>query len=460
MAKKSISELKEYFKAAKRPTESQFGDLIDSFTHWDDPNVFSTHYKEKNNLKFTFPNQKVDQAIDILLGNAIIHGWMEVEVAGFFNFQNSVGTIKKQIVVGAFNDNDLWRPPVSRIIEASGEIVDNIYIGDIVWDNTLKQYKITIYHTNSNGNDYIVRLVHHSTANAVVDNAVLSDIYTKQLSGQKKHYVHYNGNVGIKTKNPSAPLDIQGKILFDTDSPVVGGVGIKGYETMWARGYNFVSSDGTQNTGGFGAVGVQNTIYKYYIGKYENQIVSFNPENKQSSFGGSIDVYEEVKSRTQRIFDYSPTIYLDRSADYGGYVQGIQTRLLDGTNNWFFGNAGADIFVVSTGAYNGGRQLVINRNGNAAFQGKVEAKEFLVSATPTADHVFASDYDLIKINDLEKFITEKNHLPEIPSAKEMTDNGLAVGDFQIKLLQKIEELTLYIISQNKEIENLKAIVEK
>ena len=452
MAKKSISELKEYFKAAKRPTESQFGDLIDSFTHWDDPNVFSTHYKEKNNLRFTFPEQQADQAVDILLGNVMIHGWLEVEVAGFYNFQNSVGTIKKQIVIGAFSDNDIWRPPVSRIVEASGEIIDNIYIGDIVWDSALKQYKITIYHTNSRGNDYVVRLVHHSTLNAVVDKAVLSNIYTNQLIGQRKHYVHYNENVGIKTKNPAAPLDVQGRILFDTDSPLIGGVGIRGYETMWARGYNFVSSDGTQNTGGFGAVGVQNNINRYYIGKYENQIVTFNPENRQSSFSGNIDVYGEAKSRSQRIFDYSPTIYLDRSENYGGYTQGIQTRLSDGSNNWFFGNAGPDVFVISTGTYNGGQQFVINRNGNAAFQGKVEAKNFVVSATPTADHVFASDYNLRGIDDLEKFITEKSHLPEIPSAKEMTDNGLSVGDFQIKLLQKIEELTLYIIALKKEID--------
>ncbi|MGE8528095.1 hypothetical protein [Chryseobacterium rhizosphaerae] len=452
MAKKDIPELKEYFKAGKRPTESQFGDVLDSFAHLDDANVFSPHYKEKSNLRFVFPEQQADQAIDILLGNVIIHGWIEIEVAGFFNFQNSVGTIKKQIVIGAFNDNYIWRPPVSRIIEASGEIVDNIYLSDIVWDDVIKQYKITIYHTSSRGNDYAVRMVHHSTTNAVVDKAILSDIYTNPLTGQRKHYVHYNENVGIKTKNPGAPLDVQGRILFDIDSPAVGGVAIRGYETMWARGYNFVSSDGTQNTGGFGAVGVQNKINEYYIGQYENRVVTFNPENKQSSFGGNINTYGEVTSRSQRIFDYSPTIYLDRSENFGGYIQGIQTRLSDGTNNWFFGNAHADTFVISTGSYNEGRQLVINRNGNAAFQGKVEAKDFVVSATPTADHVFASDYNLREIGDLEKFISEKSHLPEIPSAKEMTDSGLSVGDFQIKLLQKIEELTLYIISLKKEID--------
>ncbi|WP_312993031.1 hypothetical protein [Chryseobacterium flavum] len=456
MAQKNTQELKEYFKAGKRPTENQFGDFIDSFANLDDPNIFSPHYKEKSNFKFVFPEQQADQAIDILLGNVIIHGWLEIEVAGFFNFQNSVGTIKKQIVIGAFNDNYIWRSPVSRIIEASGEIVDNIYIGDIVWDDVIKQYKITVYHTNSRGNEYVVRLVHHSTADAVVNKAVLSEVYTNPLTGQRKHYVHYNENVGIKTKNPAAPLDVQGRILFDTESPVISGVAIRGYETMWARGYHFVSSDGNQNAGGFAAVGEQDKINLYYIGKYENKIVSFDPENRQSTFGGNIEVYGEVKATSHRVFSYSPVLFLDRSVDYGGYIQGIQTRLSDGTNNWFFGNAHSDTFVISSGGYDDGRQFVINRNGNAALQGKLEAKDFVVSATPTADHVFASDYKLREISDLEKFISEKNHLPEIPSAREMTDSGLSIGGFQIKLLQKIEELTLYMISMKKEIDILKS----
>ncbi len=95
-------------------------------------------------------------------------------------------------------------------------------------------------------------------------------------------------------------------------------------------------------------------------------------------------------------------------------------------------------------------------NGNVAIYGKLEAKDVVITTTPTADHVFASNYNLREIGELEKFISEKSHLPEIPSAKEMTDSGLSVGDFQIKLLQKIEELTLYMISMKKEIDVLKA----
>ena len=98
-----------------------------------------------------------------------------------------------------------------------------------------------------------------------------------------------------------------------------------------------------------------------------------------------------------------------------------------------------------------------NINGNVAVQGKLEAKEIKVTTTPTADFVFESDYDLPALNFVERHIREKKHLPEIASAKEMEKHGVNVGRFQIKLLQKIEELTLYTIEQQKEIERLKLI---
>lgn len=474
MAKKTNTELKEYFKAGKRPTASQFGDLIDSYIHKDESSEYSTIVE--------FPvGFQVGDYVEFLQFNPAgvgAGGFFEISIVYTRGFIASAAT---HIASVSHANLDIWRE-CGTINKNNYLDRDSNYNFTIDVNGGLKRFRIRAVNTIGSADEPLkvfikIRSVNKNdawTAMEVRGNNPASiplqpmtkewDLWVGDLvsneSAKVGLKVNKDGNVGIKTQNPVASLDIQGRILFDADSPVVGGVGIKGYETMWARGYNFVSSDGTQNTGGFGAVGVQNNINRYYIGKYENQIVTFNPESRQSSFGGNIDVYGEAKSRSQRIFDYSPTIYLDRSENYGGYTQGIQTRLLDGSNNWFFGNAGPDTFVVSSGTYAEGRQLVINRNGNAAFQGKVEAKNFVVSATPTADHVFAADYNLRGINELEKFITEKNHLPEIPSAKEMTDNGLAIGDFQIKLLQKIEELTLYIISQNKEIESLKAIIKK
>lgn len=99
-------------------------------------------------------------------------------------------------------------------------------------------------------------------------------------------------------------------------------------------------------------------------------------------------------------------------------------------------------------------QLAIKPNGNALLNGKFEAKEIKVTSSPTADFVFDENYDLPRLEDIEKHIKEKKHLPEIASAKMMEKEGVNVGEFQIKLLQKIEELTLYSIEQNKQIKQL------
>lgn len=96
------------------------------------------------------------------------------------------------------------------------------------------------------------------------------------------------------------------------------------------------------------------------------------------------------------------------------------------------------------------------KNGNIAVYGKLEAIEVKVTQSPSADFVFEEDYNLPKLEDVEKHIKENKHLPEIASAKEMEREGVNIGEFQIKLLQKIEELTLYSIEQNKKIKALES----
>lgn len=65
------------------------------------------------------------------------------------------------------------------------------------------------------------------------------------------------------------------------------------------------------------------------------------------------------------------------------------------------------------------------------------------------------NYKLRSLTEVESFIKTNKHLPEIPSAAEVEKNGASVGEMQSKMMQKIEELTLYIIEQQKQIESLK-----
>lgn len=87
--------------------------------------------------------------------------------------------------------------------------------------------------------------------------------------------------------------------------------------------------------------------------------------------------------------------------------------------------------------------------------GTIRATEIKVELSGGCDFVFEKDYKLMPLDELNTYVNEKKHLPEIASEKEMIADGLNMKDFQLKLLQKIEELTLYTIQQNKEIKNLK-----
>ena len=91
--------------------------------------------------------------------------------------------------------------------------------------------------------------------------------------------------------------------------------------------------------------------------------------------------------------------------------------------------------------------------------GTIRAQELIVETTG-ADFVFAEDYQLRPLSEVKAFIIENKHLPEIKSAQEMQEDGVSVSELQTKLLQKIEELTLYLIQQEQTIQDLRQEVEQ
>ncbi len=92
--------------------------------------------------------------------------------------------------------------------------------------------------------------------------------------------------------------------------------------------------------------------------------------------------------------------------------------------------------------------------------GMVQAKSVMVSLSVWSDFVFDDSYKLMSLKELEKYVEKNNHLPNIPSETEVKKNGIDLGEMDAKLLQKIEELTLYLIEQQKEIDELKSQLNK
>jgi hypothetical protein len=167
-----------------------------------------------------------------------------------------------------------------------------------------------------------------------------------------------------------------------------------------------------------------------------------------------LDVGNRMRLRSQGSEGVTAGIWFNNytNTQYTGFIgeagQGAPNHLgiYGSTSGWSFvmntitGNVGI-------GKFNPENKLDVN--------GTARAKEIIVESG-WADYVFNKNYKLRSLDEVEKFIKQNNHLPNIPSAKEIEEKGLHVGDVQRKMMEKIEELTLYMIELKKEIEQLKA----
>jgi hypothetical protein len=90
--------------------------------------------------------------------------------------------------------------------------------------------------------------------------------------------------------------------------------------------------------------------------------------------------------------------------------------------------------------------------------GKIVAKSCYITISNWADYVFEKDYRLPNLYEIEKYYLANKHLPEIPSEKEVIDNGIDVAEMNKLLLKKIEEMTILMVNQQKQIDSLNAKV--
>ncbi|BFP40639.1 hypothetical protein FGF1_14840 [Flavobacteriaceae bacterium GF1] len=127
----------------------------------------------------------------------------------------------------------------------------------------------------------------------------------------------------------------------------------------------------------------------------------------------------------------------------------------------------ADLVFKTKGSYDSAiptEKMRILQNGNLGIgtttpdakltvKGDIHAEEVKVDLNvPAPDYVFKEGYDLKSLQEVQDYIKEHGHLPNIPSAQEMEENGIELGGMNMKLLEKIEELTLYVLQQEEELD--------
>lgn len=258
------------------------------------------------------------------------------------------------------------------------------------------------------------------------------------------------GKSGFNWSSPSALLGVKGN---DTDDAFR----VIGTDLLT----NFVVDDNGK-VGVGGDPGIFSSTFNVYGSAYIQDKLSINAPSAliyPLSVGGT--------DETVLIRGTDPYIQMEHDGEDVGYLRAT------GEDLQLALNAGNDDgkLVLRT---NGVNRMYINDNGDIVMgnttvapksgyklsvDGKVVCEELLVQLSPWPDYVFNADYKLKPLAEVEQFIADNNHLPGVPAACDVEEEGLNVGEMQKIMMEKIEELTLYVIELQKQNESLKAEIE-
>jgi Bacterial shufflon protein, N-terminal constant region len=279
--------------------------------------------------------------------------------------------------------------------------------------------------------------------------------FTGQLNAQ--NVFPTSGNVGIGTITPTEKLQVLGGNIA-TDGAV--------YASNWFRTY--------------GSTGWYNETYQGgWFMVDTDWIRSFNSKN----------VYCDKVIRADGGFQVAGLPVIDAGAgwhrtygDSGWYNGTYEGGLYMIDNTWIRTYNNKAFYSSNTIRTDGelqvgdnGNRLKVKTNGYVGIgsinpdekltvKGKIHAEEIRVDLQVPADYVFEkyytgtssskSDYKMPSLSEIETYTRNHNHLPNVPSAQEIKEKGLQVGEMTNTLLQKIEEMTLYMIEMKKEIQQL------
>jgi hypothetical protein len=314
-------------------------------------------------------------------------------------------------------------------------------------------------------------ILESSNGYANIPSLSLVTANTRRLS------IDYYGNIGIGTATPTSSLEVNGTGRFTGSNPnAATGAGIEVFYNTTNGGY-FQAYDRAAAT--FLPVNIQGSSINF------SNIGTSNTNPSLIIKGGNVGIGTPAPVST---FQAGNTFQKFSAGNAGGVNLAYGTSYM-GFNAARTGSGSTASWVIDgDGAHNGGGVIYGDISGNIYFaplpsagatqrtltdleikssitfkianNGGVYAKSVSVQTTGWPDYVFKKDYKLPELNYVKQYIDQKQHLPEMPSAREIEKDGMNVGEMNKLLLKKVEELTLYLIEKDKQVEDLQKRVAK
>jgi hypothetical protein len=293
--------------------------------------------------------------------------------------------------------------------------------------------------------------------------------YAQSPNGILALRLNSNGHVGVGTASPATTLDVAGSSVMGGHIEVIRasgsghtvGLGVDGAGSDWGvalfqdgakrlvvdqnggvlLGASYVNGSAPANglsVQGNVGIGTMNPTRRLQV--YSNEDGDFLPFEVFGKYNGSATP--------------SGGLGIDSAATYWGvslFQNGNKLFTVDANGGVLIGSGYQSHDAPINGAIIQGNVGIgtSEPTHKLSVNGTIKTKEVIVETTGWADYVFADDYALKPLAEVEAHIKQHKHLPGIPSAKEAATQGVSLGEMQARLLAKIEELTLHAIAQEK-----------